>query len=153
MQHSLESHTWQSCLLTDPLTGAQVGKRKTTVTILAGSVVRVWGALEAVLSRHEHSLSKSDRTMRAVHVTFPDGSSLIGEPSIHSPSAMRRPACCWCSLLSHVCAKPETAACADCIQLHLGVSLKSACWLIHCSTPVTDRYTAVQERHRLCHVV
>ena len=49
------------------------------MTILAGSVVRVWGALEATLSRNEHSLSKSDRTMRALHVSFPDGSNLIGE--------------------------------------------------------------------------
>ena len=57
----------------------QVGKRKTQVTILGGSVVRVWGALEGVLQRHEHSLSRSDRTMRAVHVSFPDGSlPLIG---------------------------------------------------------------------------
>ena len=57
----------------------QVGKRKTPVTILGGSVVRVWGALEGVLQRHEHSLSRSDRTMRAVHVSFPDGSlPLIG---------------------------------------------------------------------------
>ena len=58
---------------------AQVGKRKTQVTILGGSVVRVWGALEGMLQRHEHSLSRSDRTMRAVHVSFPDGSlPLIG---------------------------------------------------------------------------
>ena len=40
------------------------GKRITPVTVLSGSVVRVWGVLEAVLSRHEHSLSKADRTMR-----------------------------------------------------------------------------------------
>ncbi|KAK9798140.1 hypothetical protein WJX73_007295 [Symbiochloris irregularis] len=56
----------------------QVGRRKTSVTVLAGSVVRVWGALEATLSRNEHSLSKSDRTMRSLHVTFADGSALIG---------------------------------------------------------------------------
>ena len=57
-----------------------MGKRKTQVTILGGSVVRVWGALEGQLQRHEHSLSRSDRTMRAVHVSFPDGSlPLIGE--------------------------------------------------------------------------
>ena len=52
------------------------------MTILAGSVVRVWGALEATLSRNEHSLSKSDRTMRALHVSFPDGSNLIGKAAI-----------------------------------------------------------------------
>ena len=70
----------------------QVGKRKTSVTILAGSVVRVWGALEATLARHEHSLSRSDRTMRAVHVSLPDATSLIGglipTPGPLSPSLM-----------------------------------------------------------------
>lgn len=48
------------------------------VTILAGSVVRVWAPLEAVLSRHEGMLSKSDRTMRVVRVDFGDGEILIG---------------------------------------------------------------------------
>ena len=63
----------------------QVGKRKTSVTVLAGSVVRVWGTLEATLSRHEHSLSKSDRMMRALHVTFADGAnSLIGRDLLAS---------------------------------------------------------------------
>ena len=57
----------------------QVGRRLTEVTILSRSVVRIWGTLERVLGRHEHSLSRSDRTMRVVHVAL-DGSatSLIG---------------------------------------------------------------------------
>jgi len=59
----------------------QVGRRLTEVTILSRSVVRIWGTLERVLGRHEHSLSRSDRTMRVVHVAL-DGSatSLIGAP-------------------------------------------------------------------------
>ena len=51
------------------------------VTILSGSIVRVWGVLENVLQRHEHMLSKIDRTMRVVRVEFPVGSKLIGAPS------------------------------------------------------------------------
>jgi hypothetical protein len=46
----------------------QAGRRLTPVTILSGSVVRVWGVLEGVLGRHEAELSKADRTMR--YVTF-----------------------------------------------------------------------------------
>lgn len=38
------------------------------VTILSGSVVRVWGVLEQVLQRHEHALSKADRAMRITRV-------------------------------------------------------------------------------------
>lgn len=48
------------------------------VSILSGSIVRVWGVLESVLQRHEHMLNKSDRTMRVVRVEFPSGGRLIG---------------------------------------------------------------------------
>ena len=41
----------------------QIGRRLTQVTVLTGSVVRVWGTLEAVLSRHEHKLSRVDKAM------------------------------------------------------------------------------------------
>lgn len=59
---------------------SQVGKRLTKVSMLSGSIVRVWGALEAVLVRSEAILSKSDRTMRIVRVATGDANSLIGEP-------------------------------------------------------------------------
>ena len=55
----------------------QVGRRRISVTMLSGSIVRIWGALESVLQRHEGILSRSDRTMRVVRVPFQDGSSLI----------------------------------------------------------------------------
>ncbi|WIA22798.1 hypothetical protein OEZ86_009751 [Tetradesmus obliquus] len=43
----------------------QVGRRLTEVTILSGSVVRVWGVLESVLERRSRELhNKADRTMR-----------------------------------------------------------------------------------------
>lgn len=57
---------------------AQVGRRLTKVTMLSGSIVRVWGALESVLARYEGILSKSDRTMRVVRVDFGDSTSLTG---------------------------------------------------------------------------
>ncbi|KAI7844526.1 hypothetical protein COHA_001884 [Chlorella ohadii] len=41
--------------------GCMVGRRLTGVTILSGSVVRIWDSLERVLGRHEMELSKSDR--------------------------------------------------------------------------------------------
>ena len=58
-----------------------MGRRLTEVTILSRSVVRIWGVLERVLQRHEHQLSRSDRTMRVVHVT-PEGGAhhIIGAP-------------------------------------------------------------------------
>ncbi len=43
-----------------------MGRRKTLVSILSGSVVRIWDVLERVLGRHEMELSKADRTMRIV---------------------------------------------------------------------------------------
>lgn len=45
-----------------------VGKRLNKVTILSGSIVRIWECLETVLQRNEASLSKADRTMRIVRV-------------------------------------------------------------------------------------
>ena len=58
---------------------AQVGRRLTQVTILSGSVVRIWGTLENILERNEGSLSKSDRTMRVVRVELEAGKHLVGE--------------------------------------------------------------------------
>lgn len=49
--------------------------------MLTGSVVRIWGALERILSRHEHQLSRSDRTMRVLRVDLGPGNSLVGEAS------------------------------------------------------------------------
>jgi hypothetical protein len=48
--------------------GCHVGKRLQKVTILSGSVIRIWDTLERVLMRHEFELNKSDRTMRIVRV-------------------------------------------------------------------------------------
>ena len=60
---------------------SQVGRRLTPVTILSGSVVRIWDSLERVLGRHELELNKSDRSLRIVRVDLGDGSlPLIGEP-------------------------------------------------------------------------
>ena len=77
-----------------PLQHAQVGKRLTKVSMLSGSIVRVWGALESVLVRSESILSKSDRTMRIVRVNAGEATSLIG-------------ASLWPSTLSSVCAQCE----------------------------------------------
>ncbi|GIL61313.1 hypothetical protein Vafri_15702 [Volvox africanus] len=49
-----------------------VGRRITTVNVLSGSVVRVWGVLEAVLSRREMELPKMERTLRVVRVEWGD---------------------------------------------------------------------------------
>lgn len=49
------------------------------MTILSGSVVRIWGTLENILQRNEGSLSKSDRTMRVVRVELEAGKHLVGE--------------------------------------------------------------------------
>jgi len=55
----------------------------TQVTILSGSVVRIWGTLENILERNEGSLSKSDRTMRVVRVELEAGKHLVGKlPSV-----------------------------------------------------------------------
>ena len=56
----------------------QVGKRLTKVSMISGSIVRVWGALESVLVRSESILSKSDRTMRIVRVNTGEAMSLVG---------------------------------------------------------------------------
>jgi hypothetical protein len=58
-----------------------VGRRLAEITVLTGAVVPAWGALEAVLKRHEHSLAKSDRSMRAVRVQLAaddGGAALVG---------------------------------------------------------------------------
>lgn len=68
----------------------QVGRRLTQVTILSGSVVRIWGALESILERNEHSLSKSDRTMRVVRVELEAGRHLVGKQltPLHTPALL-----------------------------------------------------------------
>lgn len=48
--------------------GCHIGRRLSTVTILSGSVVRTWDALERTLQRHEAELSKADRSLRIVRV-------------------------------------------------------------------------------------
>ena len=60
----------------------------TEAVVLTGSVVRIWGALERVLSRHEHSLSRSDRTMRVLRVDLDEGRALVGAPAVPSPSSL-----------------------------------------------------------------
>uniref|UniRef100_A0A061SNZ4 Nuclear helicase mop-3 sno (Dead-box superfamily) n=1 Tax=Tetraselmis sp. GSL018 TaxID=582737 RepID=A0A061SNZ4_9CHLO len=56
----------------------QVGRRKSEVTILSGTVVRIWGALEDVLERSAPMLSKGDRAMRVVRLQLEGGGSLVG---------------------------------------------------------------------------
>uniref|UniRef100_A0A1D2AC25 UBA domain-containing protein n=2 Tax=Auxenochlorella protothecoides TaxID=3075 RepID=A0A1D2AC25_AUXPR len=51
-----------------------IGRRRTPVTVLTGSIVRIWDCLERVLTRHEAELSRSDRVMRIVRVDLGDGS-------------------------------------------------------------------------------
>lgn len=75
------SSTKQCCCLRVCLAPWQVGRRLTKVSMLSGSIVRVWGALEAVLARSESILSRSDRTMRIVRVNTGDATSLVGEYS------------------------------------------------------------------------
>jgi hypothetical protein len=48
------------------------------VTILSGSIVRVWGVLEQVLKRHEYELNKADRTMRIIRVDMGADGILVG---------------------------------------------------------------------------
>ncbi|KAF8066309.1 strawberry notch-like protein [Scenedesmus sp. PABB004] len=53
----------------------QIGRRLVHVTVLSGSVVRVWGVLESVLDRHTAELSRADRTLRVVRVAFSGGAT------------------------------------------------------------------------------
>ena len=41
-------------------------------------MVPIWSHLEDTLKRHEHSLSKADRAMRAVRVELADGTRIVG---------------------------------------------------------------------------
>lgn len=54
------------------------GRRITKVTLLSGSVVRVWGVLEAVLKRHEWNLNKADRGMRITRVDMGAEGLIVG---------------------------------------------------------------------------
>ena len=47
------------------------------VTILSGSIVRVWAVLEQVLKRHEFELSKADRAMRIIRVDMGDAAGVL----------------------------------------------------------------------------
>lgn len=66
-----------------------MGRRLTRVTILTGSIVRVWGTLETVLERYQLGLSRSDRTMRVVRADFGAFGSIIGAPTFSG---------CWADL-------------------------------------------------------
>jgi hypothetical protein len=56
----------------------QMGRRQTTCSIVTGSVVPIWSALEKVLEKNEGLLRKSDRTMRAVRAEPEGGGRLVG---------------------------------------------------------------------------
>ena len=64
-----------------------MGRRLTRVTILTGSIVRVWGTLETVMERYQLGLSRSDRIMRVVRADFGAYGSIIGAP--HPASLLR----------------------------------------------------------------
>ena len=49
-----------------------------SVMVLSGSVVRVWGALESVLKRHEGLIKKSDSVLKIVRVPLNNEGHLIG---------------------------------------------------------------------------
>eukprot|EP00775_Hariotina_reticulata_P007699 gene7699-7898_t len=65
----------------------QVGRRVAEVTLLSGSVVRVWGVLEAVLDRRANELPKADRTLRVVRVAFPDAA--VRQPTTAEKSQLQ----------------------------------------------------------------
>lgn len=46
------------------------GRRLSQVTVLSGTVVRIWGVLESVLEKHGAVLPKADRAMRIVRVSI-----------------------------------------------------------------------------------
>ncbi|GAX76479.1 hypothetical protein CEUSTIGMA_g3924.t1, partial [Chlamydomonas eustigma] len=70
--------------------GCAIGRRLTRVTVLTGSVVRIWGTLEAVLLKHEHQLSRVDKAMRVVRVEMDGrGAAAAGvQPSRDHASAV-----------------------------------------------------------------
>ena len=67
----------------------QIGRRLSRVAILSGSVVRVWGTLEQVISKHETRLSRAERSLRVVRVEINDNNaapSASSQPSSSAPS-------------------------------------------------------------------
>ncbi|KAK9855114.1 hypothetical protein WJX84_007868 [Apatococcus fuscideae] len=66
----------------------QVGRRLTSITILSGSVVRVWGTLESLLERHQGMLSRNDRTMRCARVEFKDGDDVTALIGVRYPAQL-----------------------------------------------------------------
>lgn len=90
-----------------------VGRRLASITVLTGAVVPAWGALEAVLKRHEHTLAKSDRAMRAVRVQLcadDGGGALVGirYPERHLDEVLARLAAD--AVLNATAAGPAAAA-------------------------------------------
>ena len=57
-----------------------VGRRLLPTTLLSGSVVRIWDILEAVLHRHERTLTRIERSMRVLRIDSLDdsGQSVVG---------------------------------------------------------------------------
>eukprot|EP01026_Neomeris_dumetosa_P055111 TRINITY_DN49881_c0_g1_i1.p1 TRINITY_DN49881_c0_g1~~TRINITY_DN49881_c0_g1_i1.p1 ORF type:complete len:395 (+),score=36.28 TRINITY_DN49881_c0_g1_i1:133-1317(+) len=56
----------------------QYGLRIKTVTILYGSIVKIWGILERILQSPKVILAKAERSLRIVRVKLDDGSNLVG---------------------------------------------------------------------------
>jgi hypothetical protein len=54
------------------------GARRQTMSIVTGSVVAVWTALEELLGRNAGSLTKSEQRMQIVRVELDDGTRLVG---------------------------------------------------------------------------
>jgi len=55
-----------------------VGRRIATCCLITGSVIPLWGLLEASLEAHRSELPKGDQTMRVVRVELEGGEKLIG---------------------------------------------------------------------------
>lgn len=89
----------------------QVGRRLTGVTILSGSVVRIWDSLERVLARHEMELSKSDRgetrtcCFAGVQACLPAGTLLLAAHVQGARYTVQDALCRTQSLLLHCCSK------------------------------------------------
>jgi len=75
----------------------QVGRRVMEITILEGSIIRIWDTLERVLERNELKLPKHERSMKIVRVELPSDDDSSGggmtphQPSLASPVASQKP--------------------------------------------------------------
>lgn len=110
-----------------------MGRRLTEVTVLAGSVVRVWGVLEGVLQRHQAALSRAERSMRVVRVALGDSDNLVG---VRYPAAMLpEVAATLASLQTMVRAAPvisvniifQSCRCRETACRHAGAVLHTCC--------------------------